>query len=133
MTNTTGYIYFAIKTEDPSVSIETFNNFLNLSPTNFKLKGEKNGKIPVCTSWEYSTGNLTNPFLAEELEKLIKTLSNHTEEFKKLKDTYSELHFVLQVVSYIGDETPGLSFSKNVLDFVNKTSSVIDCDLYNAK
>ena len=133
MTNTTGYIYFAIKTEDSSVSINTFNKFISLSPTSFKLKGEKNGKTPVCTSWKYSTGNLTNPFFAGELDELIKTLSKHTKEFKKLKDTYPEFHFVLQVVSYIGDETPGLSFSKNVLDFVNQTSSVIDCDFYNAK
>ncbi|MFP9100854.1 DUF4279 domain-containing protein [Flavobacterium sp. RHBU_24] len=132
MKDTTGYIYLAIKTENKSIDLEWFNSHLTIKPTTFSKMFEK-GKIPVCTSWEYSSGNFTNPFYADEIAKLISKLSNHTSEFLKLKSENPEFHFVFEVVMYLGDETPGLSFDKQTLQFLNTIGAEIDCDIYNSK
>jgi hypothetical protein len=132
MENTTGYSYFAIKTENEKFGLKEFDNYLTLKPTRFQKMLEK-GKIPVCTIWEYSTGNLTNPYFFEEIEKLIAELEKHKREFVKLKTENPEMEFVLEVVINLGDETPGLHFSKKTLEFVTEVGGIIDCDIYNNK
>lgn len=132
MKETRGYTYFAIKTENKNFSLEDCNKYLTLKPTRFQKMFEK-GKVPICTIWEYSTGNLTNPFFFEEIEKLIVILNKHKDEFLKLKANYPETSFVLEVVIYLGDETPGLNFSEKTIGFINDIGGVIDCDIYNSK
>ena len=132
MKNTTGYIYFAIKTENEKLELEKFEKYLTLQPTRFQ-KMFKRGKTPVCTIWEYSTGNLTNSHFFEEIERLITKLNKHKFEFIKLKSENSEVEFVLEVVINLGDETPGLHFSEKTLKFITEVGGVIDCDIYNDK
>lgn len=132
MKDTTGYTYFAMKTENENFGLQEFDKYLTLKPSRFQKKFEK-GKVPVCTIWEYSTGDLTNPSFFEEIEKLISKLNNHKVEFLKLKADNPEISFVLEVVIYLGDKTPGLHFSEKTLEFVNNVGGVIDCDIYNKK
>ena len=132
MTETTGYTYFAIKTENESFELETFNKYLSIQPTRFQKMFER-GKVPVCTIWEYSSGDLTNPYYFEEIEKLVAKLSEHKSEFLKLKSENPEVDFILEIVIKLGDETPGLHFSKETIQFVNDIDAVIDCDIYNSK
>jgi hypothetical protein len=131
MTETSGYIYFAIKTEDV-LEMNDFNKFLSIQPTKFEKMFER-GQVPKCTTWEYSTQKLTNPDYLKEIEKLISVLEPYKEEFRQLKLHYPQLNVVLQVVLYLGDETPALHFSKRTLDFLSYPAAVIDCDIYNAK
>jgi hypothetical protein len=132
MKDTTGYTYFAIKTENEKFELEEFDKYLTVKPTRFQKMFEK-GKVPFCTIWEYSTGNLTNPYFFEEIEKLIAKLNKHKFEFIKLKSENPEVEFVLEVVINLGDETPGLHFSKKAMEFVTEVGGVIDCDIYNNK
>ena len=73
MTDTKGYTYFAIKTENENFRISEFDSYLTIKPTVFKQKFE-NGKTPVCTTWELSSGKLKNPHYFLEIEKLIDKL-----------------------------------------------------------
>jgi hypothetical protein len=75
---------------------------------------------------------LTNPVYFEEVENLIDRLAPFKEEFKILKRENSNFHYVLEVVIFLGDETPGLNFSKKVLDFVQYVEGEIDRDIYNS-
>ena len=130
MTDTKGYIYFSITTEDESLSIKDFEKHISIQPTKFEKKFER-GHVPKSTSWIFSTTELVNPYCYEEIEKLLTTLEPHKEEFKELKRQFSEVSMFLTVVLFLGDETPGLHFSKRVLNFVNELDAEIGCDIYN--
>lgn len=132
MTDTKGYIYFAIKTENEKFGLAEFKSYLTIEPTNFKQKNQ-NGKVPKCTIWEYSSRKLKNPYYYEEIEKLVDKLENHKSEFIKLKNDNPELQIILQTVIFLGDESPGLSFSNRTIQFINELNGEIDCDIYNEK
>ena len=132
MTNTKGYTYFAIKTENEKFGLSEFDSYLTIKPTDFKQKFE-NGKTPVCTIWEYSSGKLINPYYFKEIEKLIDKLENHKSELIGLKKRNPEFEYVLEVVIFLGDESPGLHFSKRTVKFMNEINGTIDCDIYNEK
>lgn len=125
-------MYFAIKTENENFDLSEFNAYLTIKPTDFKRKFEK-GKTPLCTIWEYSSDKLINPFYFQEIENLIDKLEPHKSEFILLKKENAEFTFVLEVVIFLGDETPGLHFSERTVKFINDLNGTIDCDIYNAK
>lgn len=129
--DTTGYVYFAIKS-DLILELKDFKQHLSLSPTRFSKKFEK-GEVPKATIWEYSSGQLTNPCYFEVMEDMMDVLVPHTEEFIRLKEAIPDLCFVLQVVVYLGDETPGLHFSNKVQQFTRALDAGIDCDIFNDK
>lgn len=132
MTDTTGYVYFAIKTEDDHFDLATFNKYLTLKPTRFQKKFER-GNVPVSTIWEYRMGNFTSSYYFEEIEKLIDVMEKHAHELMYLSEENPSISYVLEVVIYLGDETPGLHFSERAIKFINDIGGVIDCDIYNAK
>ena len=132
MAKTKGYVYFTIVTEDKNLDISDFNKYISLKPTKFMKKYER-GKIPKSTNWDYSSGDLVNPYYFEEIEKLIKILTPHTEEFKLFKLHNPTCVLRLVVVIFLGDETPGLNFSENTINFINDLGGSIDCDIYNRK
>ena len=132
MINTKGYTYFAIKTENENFGLSDFNSYLTIKPTDFKQKFE-NGKTPVCTIWEYCSGKLINPNYFKEIEKLIDKLENHKSELIRLKLRNPEFEYVLEVVIFLGDESPELYFSKRTVKFMNEINGTIDCDIYNEK
>ena len=132
MTDSKGYTYFAIKTENDNFGLSEFDSYLTLKPTYFKRKFE-NGKVPKCTIWELSSGKLKNPYFFKEIEKLIDKLEPHKSELLRLKKENSEFNFVLEVVIFLGDESPGLHFSERAVRFMNELNGTIDCDIYNEK
>jgi hypothetical protein len=127
-----GYLYFAIKTEDENFSLSDFNAYLSIAPTRFTQRGI-NGNRPFCSTWEYASADLTNSNYYAELEKLIASLSLHTKEFVRLKNQKADLFFVLQLVIYVGENSPALSFSTQVIQFLNEVGAEIDCDIYKLK
>lgn len=132
MTDSRGYIYFAIKTENQNLDLADFDKFLGIKPTKFD-KMYSRGRIPKSTNWLYSTDELVNPILLDLAEGLIKDLEPYKDDFKRLKNEYPEVSFVLEVVFFLGDESPGLHFSRTVLNFLSYVGAVIDCDIYNEK
>lgn len=132
MIDTKGYIYFGIKTENENLTIENFNSILSIKPTKFERIFER-GRVPKTTNWIYSTDELVNPYCFEVIENFIDALEPYKEEFKKLKLQYPEISMFLEVVLFLGDETPGLSFSRKIISFVHELGAEIDCDIYNSK
>lgn len=128
---TEGEVYFVIKTDNPNIDIDTFNQYLSIKPTTFHKMLAK-GIVPKCTSWIYSSGKLINADYSLEIEKLISNLINHQKEIINLQKCYPEFHFILQIVIYLGSETPSLHFNLNVLNFLNNINAEIDCDIYNS-
>jgi hypothetical protein len=76
---------------------------------------------------------LTNPYYFEEIEKLIDRLEKHKNELIGLKKQNPEFEYVLEVVIFLGDESPGLHLSQRTIKFMNDVSGTIDCDIYNEK
>lgn len=132
MENTHGYIYFAIKSEDETLDRSSFDSILSIIPTRFEKKFQR-GNVPVCTIWEFSSGELVNPIYSDEIESLVDELNLHRDEFLILKRNYPEVEFWLQVVMYLGDYAPALHFGEKVLKFCNDLGVKIDCDIYNDK
>jgi len=132
MQKTTGYIYFHIKTEEETHNLSFFDKYLSIKPTSFSQIGEK-GNRPFCTTWEYSTGELTNHIYHIEVTKIIKKLSVHKDELLKLKEENKDIQMGLQVVIYLNDDSPQLYFNKEVIDFLFYLGAEIDCDIYNNK
>jgi hypothetical protein len=132
MIHSAGYIYFAIKTEDENFGLSEFNEYLSITPTKFTQRGT-NGKRPFCSVWEYASADLTHSNYYAELETLIERLSPHTKEFVRLKNEKIDLFFVLQLVIYVGENSPALSFSTKVIQFLHEVGAEIDCDIYKVR
>ncbi|NOT91220.1 DUF4279 domain-containing protein [Ferruginibacter sp.] len=132
MVETRGYTYFAIATDNAELELSEFKKYLTIAPTKFEKMFER-GTVPKFTKWKYASGELKNPHFFEEVEKLITALHPYKEEFKKLKVAYPDLNFFLEVVIYLGDESPGLHFSNTTIEFLNYLGAEIDCDIYNDK
>ncbi|KAA5534035.1 DUF4279 domain-containing protein [Paenimyroides baculatum] len=128
---TEGEIYFVIKTENPDIDIDIFNQYLSIKPTTFDKMFVK-GIIPKCTSWIYSSGKLINADYSLEIEKLISKLIDRRKEFINLQNFYPEFQFSIQIVIYLGTDNPALHFNLNILNFLNNINTEIDCDIYNS-
>ncbi|MEG1026749.1 MAG: DUF4279 domain-containing protein [Flavobacterium sp.] len=128
---TEGEVYFVIKTENRGIDIEIFNEYLSIAPTTFSRMLTK-GNSPKCTSWIYSSGKLINADYSLETEKLISKLIDHQKEFIYLQKFYPEFHFSLQIVIFLGTDSPALNFNLNILNFLNNINAEIDCDIYNS-
>ena len=72
--NTTGKVYFAIKTENTDYNEQWFNQFLSLKATEFSQMRER-GNVPKSTCWVFASRDLVNADYSEEMIKLIKQLS----------------------------------------------------------
>lgn len=90
------------------------------------------GISPKCTSWIYSSGKLKNTDYSLETKKLISKLIDHQKEFINLKKNYPEFNFSLQIVIYLGTDSPVVHFDLNILNFLNNINAEIDCDIYNS-
>lgn len=128
---TEGEVYFVIKTENRSIDIDIFNQYLSVAPTTFSRMLTK-GISPKCTSWIYSSGKLKNTDYSLETKKLISKLIDHQKEFINLKKNYPEFNFSLQIVIYLGTDSPVVHFDLNILNFLNNINAEIDCDIYNS-
>ncbi|RYY93780.1 MAG: DUF4279 domain-containing protein [Chitinophagaceae bacterium] len=132
MTDTKGYAYFTIKSEDAALTRAHFDALIPLAPTEFMQLGER-GSVPKSTSWSYGTPQWVNPDCSVELERLVAQLQPHVPAFIAFKTQYPEVVLSLQVVLFLGDATPALGFSRAVLGFVHAVGAGIDCDIYNEK
>lgn len=57
----------------------------------------ENGKTPVSTTWELSSGKLTNPYYFQEINNLINKLEPHKSELIRIKNENTEFSFVLKL------------------------------------
>lgn len=131
MTETRTKIYFAIKTDDKSVDENVIAKYININPTKFELMFSR-GQIPKCTIWEYAIEEFTHLDIEQELYKLVSKIQPDKNGLMRLKNDW-DVTFVIQLVLYIGEETPVLHFGSQITKFVSDIDAEIDCDIYNEK
>jgi len=129
MKDTTGKVYFAIKSEDERLELTQFEKYITLKPTRFE-KMFARLTVPKCTIWKFGTPKLVNAHYFNEIESLMDVLVLHKQEFINFRNAFPEVELVLQVVIYVGDETPALHFSQRAIAFANAVGAPIDCDIY---
>ena len=122
------YIYFSL--DGDVFDIEQVTKVLGIKPTSFK---EKQNPIPKFTSWEYRIEIGSNINITEYLEGLINLLEPKIENINKIKKVHSlssRLQFVIDIDIDPNTSTPHFSLNKRSLEFLCRTKTIVDYDLY---
>lgn len=134
MKNGNTHVYFTLKGDnfDPS----SITKQINLSPTDSKQKGDvgKYRNLLDHSSWELSTEKGVEYLNVEKIiEELIDKLFDKIEIINELKRTYN-LNSVLQIVLYVdineNEPTPILGHDIKTIEFLFKTQTKTDIDIY---
>jgi len=129
-TECNNYLYFSFDAEFFDVDVLTRE--LKLEPTSVMVK--KN-PVPKSTSWMYRIDAGNDIDLETHLEKLIDIFENKVEEINRLKvklklDT--RLQFVIDIDINPDSSTPYFGLNKRTINFLGKTGTEVDFDLYKA-
>ncbi|PVY39069.1 DUF4279 domain-containing protein [Pontibacter virosus] len=128
------YVYFALQGDDFDPNVVTIA--LGIEPTDSWKKGDKGRYIPnqKFASWKWSTGKgKESVFLEKLVEEVIDKFGDKVEIINKLKDKY-QLTSVLEIVMYIDvnpvESTPALGHELKTIEFLYRTQTVTDVDIY---
>ena len=121
-------MYFAFRAELFDNDIVT--KALKLEPSSVMVKKDP---FPKSTAWKYqiNAGNDTN--LEVHLEKLIDIFEKKVDEINRLKETLkleTRLQFVIDIDINPDTSTPFFGLNKRTIDFLEKTGTTVDFDLY---
>lgn len=122
------YLYFTFHAE--YFDTDEISSDLNIEPTSVKIKHEP---IPKSTSWNYKIPIGDKIDLEKPLEKLIDIFEPKMEEIQKLKKKYNletRLQFVIDIDINPESSTPYFGLNKRTINFLNKTETEVDFDLY---
>ena len=124
------YLYFSFDAEFFDTEIVT--NGLKIEPTSVMIKKDQ---FPKSTSWEYRIDAGSNIDLEIHLEKLIDIFENKIDEIKQLKEKLkleTRLQFVIDIDINPDSSTPYFRLNKRTIDFLGRTGTEVDFDLYKA-
>lgn len=124
------YLYFAFDAE--SFDIDIVTDELKLEPTSVMIKKDP---VPKSTSWEYRIDAGSNIDLEIHLERLINIFENKVDEINQLKERLkleTRLQFVLDIDINPDSSTPYFGLNKRTIDFLGRTGTEVDFDLYKA-
>ena len=124
------YLYFSFDGEYFDVSIITKE--LGIEPTSVRLKKDP---IPKKTSWYYKIDAGKKIDLRDEIEKLVNLFKSKIDIIVKLKSELNlrtRLQFVLYVDIDPQASTPCFPLGEKTIDFLGKTQSIVDFDLYKS-
>lgn len=124
------YLYFAFDAEFFDTDIVT--DELKLEPTSVMIKKYP---VPKSTSWEYQINAGIDVNLEIYLEKFIDIFENKVVEINQLKERLkleTRLQFVLEIDINPESSAPYFGFNKRTIDFLRKTGTEVDFDLYKA-
>ncbi len=124
------YTYFRIVGNfDP----DEISEILQLAPEEQWKIGDyrKNGTQYDFASWIFGTCAEYDIWIENQMRKTIAPLLDKIDELKKIHDSY-DVSFVLEAVPYIyiGESTPSLAPSLDIIDFCHETRTEIDIDYY---
>ena len=129
-TKCNNYLYFTLYGDYFDTNIITKK--LNLKPTDTKTKKDS---VPKKTSWEYKIQVGDNVNLKKPLEILISTFAPLIKDINELKadlNLKSRLQFVIYIDIDPDASSPFFGFNKNTIDFLHRTGTEVDFDLYKA-
>jgi len=124
------YLYFSFDAEYFDTDIVT--NELKLEPTSVMIKKDP---VPKSTSWKYRIDAGSDIDLEVHLEKLIDIFENKVEQIKQLKEKLkleTRLQFVIDIDINPDSSTPYFGLNKRTIDFLGRTGTEVDFDLYKA-
>jgi hypothetical protein len=129
-TECNNYLYFSF--DGKYFDIEIVTKELNIRPTSIMIKKDP---APKSTSWNYRIDAGKNIDLKSYIEKLIDIFESKVADINRLKKKLkleTRLQFVIDIDINPDASTPSFGLNKRTIDFLNKTGTEVDFDLYKA-
>ena len=129
-TECNNYLYFSFDAE--SFDTQELTAEMNIDPTSVMVKKEP---VPKSTAWKYQIDAGNNIDLVSYLEKLIDVFEPKTDIINNLKNKYdltTRIQFVIDVDINPESSTPYFGLNKRTVNFLAKTGTEVDFDLYKA-
>jgi hypothetical protein len=127
-TECNNYLYFSFDAE--YFDTEKITNELDIEPTSVMIKKEP---VPKSTAWKYQIDAGNEIDLESYLEKLIDIFKPKVEIINRLKNKYdltTRIQFVIDIDVNPESSTPYFGLNKKAIDFLAKTGTEVDFDLY---
>jgi len=124
------YLYFSFDAE--YFDIKKVTQELNIEPTSVMIKKEP---VPKSTAWIYRIDAGNEVDLESYLKKLIDIFEPKAEIINGLKNKYdltTRIQFVIDIDINPESSTPFFGLNKKAIDFLAKTGTEVDFDLYKA-
>lgn len=122
------YLYFAFVGDFFDLNLVTSE--LNLNPTSVRIKKEP---VPKSTSWKYQIDAGEDINLELHLEKLIDIFEKKVLEINQIKaklNLKTRLQFVITIDVSLNASLPFFGLNERTIDFLGKTGTEVDFDLY---
>ncbi|MFL1013696.1 DUF4279 domain-containing protein [Flavisericum labens] len=129
-TECNNYLYFSFDAE--YFDTEKITAELNIKPTSVMIKKEP---VPKSTAWKYQIDAGNEIDLESYLEKLIDIFEPKAETINGLKEKYdltTRIQFVIDIDINPESSTPYFGLNKRTVDFLAKTGTEVDFDLYKS-
>ena len=125
------YLYFSFDAD--FFDTQKVTEELNINPTSVRIK---NNPVPKSTSWKYKIeiGNESN--LETPVENLIDIFEPKIETINRLKrdlNLETRLQFVIYININPKSSMPYFGLNKRTVEFLAKTGTEVDFDLYKTK
>lgn len=122
------YLYFSFDAE--YFDTEKITDELNIEPTSVMIKNEP---VPKSTAWKYQIDAGNEIDLEKYLQELIDIFEPKMEIINRLKNKYdltTRIQFVIDIDVNPESSTPYFGLNKKAIDFLAKTGTEVDFDLY---
>ncbi|MDB4157887.1 DUF4279 domain-containing protein [bacterium] len=129
-TQCNNYLYFSFDAE--FFNTENITDELNIQPTSVMIKKEP---VPKSTAWKYQINAGNEIDLEKYLAQLIAVFDSKIETINRLKKNYNlktRIQFVIDIDLNPESSTPYFGLNTKAIDFLEKTRTEIDFDLYKA-
>lgn len=129
-TECNNYLYFSFYSDYFDTAKITAE--LGIEPTSIMIKKDP---VPKSTSWCYRIDVGQEIDLETPLEKLVTLFEDKTEEINRLKKELgltTRLQFVIDIDINPEASTPYFGLNTRVINFLSKTETEVDFDVYKA-
>jgi len=129
-TECNNYLYFSFDAD--YFDTEKVTAELNIEPTSVMIKKEA---LPKSTAWKYKIVAGSKMDLESYLQKLIDIFEPKSKIINQLKEKYhltTRIQFVIDIDINPESSTPYFGLNKRVVDFLAKTGTEVDFDLYKS-
>jgi hypothetical protein len=124
------YLYFSIDAE--YFDTEKITEELNIQPTSVMIKKEP---VPKSTAWKYRIDAGKEIDLEKYLGQLIEIFEPRITNINRLKEKFkltTRIQFVVDIDINPASSTPYFGLNKKTIDFLYKTGTEVDYDLYKS-
>ena len=129
-TECNNYLYFSFDSD--YFDTDAVTSGLGIEPSSLMIK---NDPVPKSTSWSYRIEVGYEIDLESPLEKLVTLFEDKVEQINRLKKELgltTRLQFVIDIDINPESSTPYFGLNKRTIDFLCKTETEVDFDVYKA-